>query len=244
MPAPFTIIGLDHVVLRARDPAALEKFYVEVLGCSLELRQGNLAQLRAGRTLIDIAPDDEAVASTRMAGVNLDHLCLRVEPFDAAAIARHLAAHGIDCGEEAPRYGAEGRGPSVQCTLVRCGPPETVLVADEARQQADREQPVHARGRGNQPRQRRREHGLRQLARLAADDDLAGSINAIHVLAQVTPGFRYARDCAERAGDRRRLLAIPIALSVAEWRTEPLVDQGNGFEKRRVHPEQQRRVLG
>ena len=63
MPAPFTIIGLDHVVLRARDPAALEKFYIEVLGCSLELRQGKLAQLRAGRTLIDIVPDDEAVAS-------------------------------------------------------------------------------------------------------------------------------------------------------------------------------------
>jgi catechol-2,3-dioxygenase len=113
MAAPFTIIGLDHVVLRARDPAALEKFYTEVLGCSLELRQGKLAQLRAGRTLIDIVPDDEAVATTRMAGANLDHLCLRVEPFDAGAIARHLAAHGVQCGEEASRYGAEGRGPSV-----------------------------------------------------------------------------------------------------------------------------------
>ena len=68
MPAPFTIIGLDHVVLRARDPAALEKFYTEVLGCSLELRQGKLAQLRAGRTLIDIVPDDEAVATTAHGG--------------------------------------------------------------------------------------------------------------------------------------------------------------------------------
>ena len=113
MPAPFTIIGLDHVVLRARDPAALEKFYVEVLGCSLELRQGKLAQLRAGRTLIDIVPEDEAVATTRMAGANLDHICLRVEPFDAAAIARHFAAHGVQCGEEVSRYGAEGRGPSI-----------------------------------------------------------------------------------------------------------------------------------
>jgi glyoxylase I family protein len=112
MPAPFTIIGLDHVVLRARDPAALEKFYTVVLGCTLELRQGKLAQLRAGRTLIDIVPDDEAVASTRTAGANLDHLCLRIEPFDAAAIARHLAAHGVQCGEEASRYGAEGRGRS------------------------------------------------------------------------------------------------------------------------------------
>ena len=113
MAVPFTIIGLDHVVLRARDPAALEKFYTEVLGCGLELRQGNLAQLRAGRTLIDIVPEDEAVASSRMAGANLDHLCLRIEPFDAGAIARHFAAHGVACGEEVSRYGAEGRGPSI-----------------------------------------------------------------------------------------------------------------------------------
>lgn len=116
MPAPFTIIGLDHVVLRAADPAALEKFYTDVLGCSLELRQGTLAQLRAGRTLIDIVPAAEegpAKGTSRTGGANLDHLCLRVEPFDATAIAQHLAAHGINCGDEASRYGAEGRGPSV-----------------------------------------------------------------------------------------------------------------------------------
>jgi glyoxylase I family protein len=116
MAAPFTIIGLDHVVLRARDPAALEKFYIEVLGCSLELRQGKLAQLRAGRTLIDIVPAEEegpAKGTSSTGGANLDHLCLRVEPFDAPAIARHMAAHGVTCGEEAQRYGAEGRGPSV-----------------------------------------------------------------------------------------------------------------------------------
>ena len=103
-------------MLRARDPAALEKFYIDVLGCTLELRQGKLAQLRAGRTLIDIVPADEegpAKGTSSTGGANLDHLCLRVEPFDAAAIARHLHAHGVQCGDEAQRYGAEGRGPSV-----------------------------------------------------------------------------------------------------------------------------------
>ena len=57
MPAPFTIIGLDHVVLRARDPAALEQFYINVLGCSLELRQGDpqAARLRL-RQLLDLVP--------------------------------------------------------------------------------------------------------------------------------------------------------------------------------------------
>lgn len=114
--APYQIVGLDHVVLRARDPAALEKFYLDVLGCMLELRQGKLVQLRAGRTLIDIVPADEdgpAKGTSSTGGANLDHLCLRVEPFDAAAIAQHLAAHGVPCGAEAQRYGAEGRGPSV-----------------------------------------------------------------------------------------------------------------------------------
>ena len=116
MPTPFAILGIDHVVLRSADPAALERFYLDVLGCAFEKRQGTLAQLRAGHALIDIVPADEAgpAGGTSVSGgANLDHLCLRIEPFDAKAIARHLAAHGVRCGEEASRYGAEGQGPSV-----------------------------------------------------------------------------------------------------------------------------------
>jgi catechol-2,3-dioxygenase len=119
MTAPFSIVGIDHIVLRAADPAGLERFYIDVLGCKLELRQGKLTQLRAGRALIDLVPADEASptggrSSTR--GANLDHLCLRIEPFEAAAVARHLAGHGIGCGKEESRYGAEGRGPSLYLT--------------------------------------------------------------------------------------------------------------------------------
>jgi catechol-2,3-dioxygenase len=116
MATPYTIVGLDHIVLRARDPAALERLYIDVLGCTLELRQDTLTQLRAGRTLIDIVPADQegpAKGTSSTGGANLDHLCLRIEPFDAATIAAHLAAHGVPCGDEAQRYGAEGRGPSV-----------------------------------------------------------------------------------------------------------------------------------
>jgi catechol-2,3-dioxygenase len=119
MSVPFSILGIDHVVLRATDPAGLERFYLDVLGCSFEKRQGKLAQLRAGSALIDIVPADEpgpAGGSSRSGGANLDHLCLRVDPFDAAAIARHLTAHGAACGPQASRYGAEGQGPSVYLT--------------------------------------------------------------------------------------------------------------------------------
>jgi len=116
MATPFNIVGIDHVVLRAADPTALERFYLDVLGLSLERRQGKLAQLRAGRALIDIVPADEpglAGAPSRTGGANLDHLCLKVEPFDAKAIANHLAGQGVACGAEASRYGAEGPGPSI-----------------------------------------------------------------------------------------------------------------------------------
>ena len=116
MPAPFNIVGIDHIVPRAADPAALERFYLDILGLSFEKRQGELAQLRAWNALIDIVPADEAgpaggISST--GGADLDHLCLRVEPFDAAAITKHLARQDIACGAESLRYGAEGNGPSI-----------------------------------------------------------------------------------------------------------------------------------
>jgi glyoxylase I family protein len=43
----------------------------------------------------------------------MDHLCLRVEPFDRAAIVAHLEAHGVPVGEIRPRFGAEGEGISI-----------------------------------------------------------------------------------------------------------------------------------
>jgi glyoxylase I family protein len=43
----------------------------------------------------------------------MDHVCLRVEPFDCAALRAHLLENGVRLGEEARRYGAEGFGPSL-----------------------------------------------------------------------------------------------------------------------------------
>jgi len=93
MAAPFDIVAIDHIVLRAADPAALERFYLDVLGLTFETRQGKLAQLRAGNGLIDIVPADEpgpARGTSSTGGANLDHLCLRVEPFDAARLPNIL----------------------------------------------------------------------------------------------------------------------------------------------------------
>jgi glyoxylase I family protein len=70
------------------------QFYLDVLGLSFETRQDKLVQLRAGKALIDIVRAEYAgpAGSPSSTGANLDHLCLRVEPFDAAAIARPARA--------------------------------------------------------------------------------------------------------------------------------------------------------
>ena len=111
------ILDIDHVVLRALDPERLERFYCDVLGCSVDRRQDafGLVHLRAGRALIDIVGVDGPLgarggAAPGREGHNVDHVCLRIEPFDADAIRAHLDAHGVRVEEEGPRYGAEGTG--------------------------------------------------------------------------------------------------------------------------------------
>lgn len=111
---------IDHLVLRVADLERMLQFYCGVLGCSIERRQDEfgLVQLRAGRSLIDLVPVDRPLgraggAAPGVQGRNLDHLCLRVEPFDAAEIRRQLEAHGAKPGALEQRYGAEGLGPSI-----------------------------------------------------------------------------------------------------------------------------------
>lgn len=117
---PFMIRGLDHVVLRVRDVGRVERFYREVIGCTLEKLQPDfgLTQLRAGSTLIDLVDVNgrigrEGGAPPGKEARNMDHFCLRVDPFDEAAIAAHLRAHGASFGAAHSRYGADGEGPSI-----------------------------------------------------------------------------------------------------------------------------------
>jgi glyoxylase I family protein len=120
MTIPFTIRGLDHVVLRVRDVACVERFYREVIGCSLERRQEKLGliQLRAGSTLIDLVDVEGEIGRSGgpapgRDGHNMEHFCLRIDPFDEAALGRHLRGHGIEPGEPRQRFGADGQGPSI-----------------------------------------------------------------------------------------------------------------------------------
>ena len=116
---PFQLRQIDHVVLRVKDVAAMQAFYCDVLGCTVERRQDGigLLQLRAGGSLIDLVPVDGKLgrmggAAPGVEGRNLDHLCLSVVPFELDAILAHLQVHGVRIGEFGARYGAEGEGPS------------------------------------------------------------------------------------------------------------------------------------
>jgi catechol 2,3-dioxygenase-like lactoylglutathione lyase family enzyme len=114
------VLGLDHVVLRVRDLDAALGFYQRALGCPIERRIDalGLVQLRAGSSLIDLVPLDSPLGKAGGGapapdGKNVDHICLRIETFDADALAAYLRAHGAEPGEVGTRYGAEGNGPSM-----------------------------------------------------------------------------------------------------------------------------------
>jgi catechol 2,3-dioxygenase-like lactoylglutathione lyase family enzyme len=116
----FQIRGLDHVVLRCTDVQAMLKFYCGVLGCTVAKNNERLGllHLRAGTTMIDLV--DVKGTVDRPGGLppsaerpNMDHFCLRIEPFDLERLTAHLRSHGLDPGEPRTRFGAEGDGPSV-----------------------------------------------------------------------------------------------------------------------------------
>jgi glyoxylase I family protein len=135
--AAIRIRDIDHIVLRVRDVDRALAFYCDALGCTVQRRDDDvgLIQLRAGRSLIDLVPIAGKLGAAGGApaakeGRNVDHFCVRVDPFDEAAIRAHLARHAIAAGATEPRYGAEGRGPSIYITdpdgnvVELKGPPE------------------------------------------------------------------------------------------------------------------------
>lgn len=119
-PVVFHLVNIDHLVLRVVGLEKMLRFYCEGLGCTVERHQEEigLVQLRAGSSLIDLVPVDGKLgrvggSAPGKQGRNLDHFCLRVQPFDEAALRAHLARHGYEAGPVERRYGAEGEGPSI-----------------------------------------------------------------------------------------------------------------------------------
>jgi catechol 2,3-dioxygenase-like lactoylglutathione lyase family enzyme len=120
MARTFQIRDIDHVVLRVTDLERMIEFYCTVLGCTLEWRRPDLGlvHLRAGSAMIDLVPVDGPLGqkggvAPGKEGRNLDHVCLRVVPFEVDQIVAHLEGCKVRVGEIRPRFGAEGEGVSI-----------------------------------------------------------------------------------------------------------------------------------
>jgi len=114
---------IDHVVLRVRDIEAMTRFYCDVLGARhVAYRpEFGMTHLRVGGSMIDLIAFDGPLgkpggAAPGKEGRNMDHLCLRVDPFDQDAIVAHLKEHDVTVGEIRTRFGAEGNGTSIYLT--------------------------------------------------------------------------------------------------------------------------------
>lgn len=117
----FSVQRIDHVVLRVRSLERSIRFYCDVLGCEA-VRQRNdlgLVHLRAGASMIDLISADGLLgrrggSAPGIQGRNVDHVCLRIEPFDEARLIAHLQAHGVVVdGAATVNFGAEGDGLSL-----------------------------------------------------------------------------------------------------------------------------------
>jgi len=119
---PFTVSQVDHIVLRVRDMHKSLRFYVDILGLEIARRNDHysMIHIRAGASMIDLI-DVEGLLGRQggepagSSGRNVDHFCLRIDPFDEAALIRYFAQFDITVGRAESRYGAEGEGLSVYC---------------------------------------------------------------------------------------------------------------------------------
>jgi glyoxylase I family protein len=118
---PFSVQRIDHVVFRATDLGRSIDFYRRVLGCQVvkERLDLGLVHLRAGTSMIDLVSVSGKLglaggAAPGQEGRNVDHLCLRVEPFDEKSMVQHLQQCGVTPrGPAMVNFGAEGEGPSL-----------------------------------------------------------------------------------------------------------------------------------
>mgnify|MGYP001227361987 FL=1 len=116
---PYRTKGLDHIVLRAKDIDRMLDFYRDVLGLPIAKHNKPLGlwHLKAGSSMIDLVdmfgPLGKAGGPTPGEARNVDHLALKIEPFDETAILAYLDSKGVNAEPAKTRFGADGDGPSI-----------------------------------------------------------------------------------------------------------------------------------
>jgi glyoxylase I family protein len=115
------IAAIDHIVLRTNHLDLMLHFYCKILGCKIERElpeKLGLTQLRAGNALIDLVTVGSQLGKVgggppTATENNVDHFCLQIMPIAEQDVIHHLNNFGINTGEFADRYGAQGFGNSI-----------------------------------------------------------------------------------------------------------------------------------
>ena len=103
---PFELTRIDHVLLLVRGMERSLAFYERVLGARVESRMPRYAmvEVRAGTSHIDLVDVEAAEGAWALppagGGRNVDHVALRIDAPDEAALRAHLAAHSVEIVEE------------------------------------------------------------------------------------------------------------------------------------------------
>ena len=115
------VLAIDHIVLRTTKLEEMLEFYTNVLNCTIEREtavETGLTQLRAGNALIDLVTVNSRLgalgggAPTKTER-NVDHFCLQIRSIPEQEIINYLEKSGVEVGEFASRYGAQGEGNSI-----------------------------------------------------------------------------------------------------------------------------------
>ena len=121
---PFTVQHIDHVVLRTEQMQAMAGFY-QTLGAQVKrdaLHELGMLQLQLGQSMIDLVDvagrlGQAGGAAPGPEGRNVDHMALRIAPFDEDAIIEFCQAHDIQSQRiDHDLLGADGYGPAVYVT--------------------------------------------------------------------------------------------------------------------------------
>jgi catechol 2,3-dioxygenase-like lactoylglutathione lyase family enzyme len=107
-------VGLDHLVLNAKDVERMIAFYRDILGLEIlrlkEFHEGQVGFVSvriSPETIIDIRPIDAEAALTP----NVDHYCLVLGPTDMQQLHATLQAQGVRVEAAVrPAWGAQGYG--------------------------------------------------------------------------------------------------------------------------------------
>lgn len=95
---PFKLLGLDHLLLHVRGMAEAERFYCDVLGCSVKHRllQHAMLELSGGVTLVDIEdPRGTWALEGAKAGRNVDHFAILTDGYEEGAVRDWLGLNEV-----------------------------------------------------------------------------------------------------------------------------------------------------